>query len=448
MQMIPAFLRAGMAAVAAGLGWAGMAAETEAPGPPWAAIREQTFQTVWQTVNDSYFDATFGGVDWAAVGEKYRVKLPDAGDNEALRGLLQGMLGELRRSHFSIMPREMSVFTPEERSRVGTVGVEVAYTEGAVAISELAAESVARSAGLSPGDVIVKIGDQDLAALQAWLEQSDLSPARRGLYLAQLVGSSLRGPVGTSIRVEVRDSRGVGRECTLTFGDHVGEWSEPMGNFPSTPIFVRSHCGADGLAYLHFNVFARLAMKDIRALLRQVPADGGLVIDLRGNLGGIAVMASGISGWLSDRQFQLGTMQLRQGHIGFTVSPQTGAFLGPVAMLIDSNSASTSEIMAAGLQEAGRVRVFGESSPGSALPSVFKALPTGDLLQHAIADMQTPKGVLIEGRGVTPDETVRRTVADLANGRDPVREAAERWLNAERRKAAASPPAPPREGSP
>lgn len=114
------------------------------------------------------------------------------------------------------------------------------------------------------------------------------------------------------------------------------------------------------------------------------------------------------------------------------MSPQPRAFLGPVAILIDSDSVSTSEIMAAGLQEAGRARIFGEPSPGAALPSVFKALPTGDLFQYAIADLQTPRGILIEGHGVIPDQIVARTRTDLAAGRDPVLSAARRWLEAQR----------------
>jgi carboxyl-terminal processing protease len=175
-------------------------------------------------------------------------------------------------------------------------------------------------------------------------------------------------------------------------------------------------------------------MKEIRALLHAVPADGGLVIDLRGNGGGLTVMASGISGWLTDREFSLGTMHLRQGHLDFTVTPQRNAFLGPVAVLIDSGSASTSEIMAAGLQEVGRARIFGETSAGAALPSLFKALPTADLLQYAIADVQTPRGVLIEGRGVIPDEVVTTSLADLAAGKDPVRTAAEQWVKTERQR--------------
>ncbi len=73
-------------------------------------------------------------------------------------------------------------------------------------------------------------------------------------------------------------------------------------------------------------------------------------------------------------------------------------------------------------------RLFGERTAAAALPSLFRALPTGDLLQYAIADVRTPKGATIEGVGVEPDEVVRRTIADLTAGRDTVVEAATAWL--------------------
>jgi carboxyl-terminal processing protease len=91
-------------------------------------------------------------------------------------------------------------------------------------------------------------------------------------------------------------------------------------------------------------------------------------------------------------------------------------------------------VLAAGLQETGRARVFGEHSAGAALPSLFKALPTGDLFQYAVADVVTPHSSVLEGEGVTPDDVVLRTRADLAAGRDPVVEAARTWLNRERGK--------------
>jgi len=407
------------------------------PSPAeWAETREKTFGIVWDTVNEAYFDPTFGGVDWAAVREKYRTRLAEAGDKPALRKLLTAMLGELHRTHFSILPREMAVFTPGERTRIGTTGVKVVAVGDDVAVSEVRASSAGQRADLRPGDVILDIDGWKLEPISAYLKSAGIPPARSGLYLTQLATGRLQGAVGSTVKLDVRGVDGAERKAEMVVEAQEGDWSEPMGDYPSVPVECAYSMDADGLVSLRFNVFARQVMKGVRAALRFVPADGGLVIDLRGNPGGISVMASGISGWLSDRTYLMATMHLRQGHIGYTVNPQDNAFLGPVAVLIDCGSASTSEIMAAGLQEAGRARIFGEPSPGAALPSTFKSLPTGDLFQYAVGDFQTPHGLLIEGRGVQPDEVVRRTCADLAAGEDPALAAARRWIARERHKPA------------
>lgn len=405
----------------------------------WPEIRDQTFAIVWETVNASYHDPSFGGVDWAAVREKYQARLPEVPDKAALRHLLTAMLGELKHSHFSILPREMSVFTPAERVRIGTAGVDLALVEGEVTVLAARSSAPAGSSDLQPGDVVLAVDQVELKPLQSYLEQTGLPPARGGYYLTQMVDSRMRAAVGSTVGLRVRGTDGTARAVSVTVAAHEGAWSDPMGDFPSVPVECTVRADADGLVYLRFNVFTRQVMKSVRAALENVPPGGGLVIDLRGNPGGITIMASGISGWLSSRTYVLATMHMRQGHMGFTVTPQARAFLGSVAILIDAGSASTSEIMAAGLQEAGRARVFGETSAGAALPSNFKALPTGDLFQHAIADLQTPCGKLIEGQGVTPDETVRRTRADLLAGRDPMLEAARRWLNHERERGVARP---------
>ncbi|HEX8090456.1 MAG TPA: S41 family peptidase, partial [Blastocatellia bacterium] len=79
---------------------------------------------------------------------------------------------------------------------------------------------------------------------------------------------------------------------------------------------------------------------------------------------------------------------------------------------------------AAGIQELGRATVVGEPSMGAALPSQIIQLPTGARLQYAIADFKTPKGVLVEGRGVRPDVEVSLTRRALLEGRDSQLEAA------------------------
>jgi carboxyl-terminal processing protease len=104
-------------------------------------------------------------------------------------------------------------------------------------------------------------------------------------------------------------------------------------------------------------------------------------------------------------------------------------FDGPVALLVDGMTASTSEIFAAGLQDVARARVFGETTMGAALPALLERMPNGDLLMHAIADFLRPGGGRIEGHGVVPDEEVPLTREALAVDSDPPLEAALRWID-------------------
>ncbi|MDB6093672.1 MAG: Carboxyl-terminal processing protease [Verrucomicrobia bacterium] len=408
------------------------------PEADWPDVRERTFTEVWQTVNDTYCDPTFGGVDWAAMRVKYHAKLADSTDKAKLRDLLQSMLNELRRTHFAILPREAAVFTPAERTRIGTVGATFARVEGQIVVAKVHPGSPADLAGITPGQVVLGVNGFTMAQLGSWLTQAGMSESRSSFYLANYVTGWLRRPVGTEVQLALADAAGGAKEVKLTCAPHDGAWSEPLGNFPSLPLEMTTTRAPDGLAYLSFNLFTPSLMKGVRTFLRSLQPGDGLVIDLRGNGGGVTVMAPGISGWLTTKEFSLGGMSLRQGFMSFAVFPQEKAFTGPVAILIDSGSASTSEILAAGLQEEGRARIFGERSAGAALPSSFKTLPMGDLFQFAIADMKTPKGKVLEGEGVAPDQDVQRTRAGLAAGEDPVLSAANSWLDRERHAAPAN----------
>lgn len=394
----------------------------------WEAQRTETFRLVWHTVDDAYFDETFGGVNWRKAGEGYRDQLPAVANNEELRRLLQTMLGELGRTHFAILPREAAVFSPAERVRMGTTGVDVDGVEGAVVIVRVEPDSSGARAGLRAGTRLDRVNGMSVAAVAADLRAGKIDAARIGFYLRAIVEARLRGAVGTQVQMECTVPSGETQATTLTLEAHEGAWSEPVGNYPATPLQCETRRSENGIGYLRFNVFAPTLMKPIRTFLRGLKPADGLIIDLRGNPGGVSEMAAGLAGWLVERELSLGVMRLRKGTMSFGVYPQDGAFAGPVAILIDGRSASTSEILAAGLRDQGRARLFGERTAGAALPSLFRALPTGDLLQYAIADVRTPKGTMIEGVGVEPDEAVTRTIADLATARDMVMEAATAWL--------------------
>jgi carboxyl-terminal processing protease len=163
----------------------------------------------------------------------------------------------------------------------------------------------------------------------------------------------------------------------------------------------------------------------------------GIIIDLRGNPGGLAAMLMGISGHFVTERVSLGVMKTREGELRFVANPRlvnaagerVQAFGGPLAILVDSMSGSASECFAGGMQSIGRARIFGQTSMGQALPALFDRLPNGDLLIHAYGDFVTANGTRLEGRGVIPDESVPLERADLLAGRDRTVEAALAWID-------------------
>lgn len=414
-------------------------------GESWANVRKETLRVVWSVVNESHFDETFGGVNWRAAGERARDRLPEIDNNEQLQRLLQDMLGELGRSHFAILPREAAVLLPAERTRIGTTGIEVTWVEGEVVVAGVRADSAAARAGVKVGTKLRRVAGFDLREVAEAMRRMGVDDEERSRTLTGLASARLAAAVGSSIGLRGEDASGKPIELEVSSEANLGPWSEPLGNFPSMPLLCDSRREDDGTAYLKFNVFAPALMKPIRTFLRSLQGGDALVIDLRGNPGGVSDMAAGIAGLLIDRELALGEMRLRSGRMKFVAYPQERAFRGPVAVLIDGQSASTSEILAAGLRDQGRVRLFGESTAGAALPSAFRSLPNGDLLQYAIADLRTPEGRSIEGVGVEPDVRVRRTVEEIAGGRDTVLEAAVSWLT-ERRQPARRANAQPKEG--
>jgi carboxyl-terminal processing protease len=163
----------------------------------------------------------------------------------------------------------------------------------------------------------------------------------------------------------------------------------------------------------------------------------GIVIDLRGNPGGLAVMITGIAGHFVNDHLTLGIMKTKQSELTFKANPRlvnaagerVEPFAGPVAILVDGLTGSASECFSGGMQSLGRARVFGQTSMGQALPALFDRLPNGDVLIHAWGDFVTGTGVRIEGQGVVPDEPVSLTRQALLEGRDTTLERALAWID-------------------
>jgi carboxyl-terminal processing protease len=403
--------------------------------PPERARDVASFDHVWTTIHDRHFDPTFGGLDWKAVRAELRPKVLAAKNSDEARAVLQELIGRLKLTHFAIMPARPETDADAASDKAddghGSVGIEIRPLGADIVVTAVVAGGPAAKAGVKPGWIVESVGGKEvkkvLAPVRADHEGSSLLPLEEvGTVLGGLVGK-----VGGTVEVTFRDGRGKAQKKKLGRVAAAGTVTQ-FGHMPPLAVeYEAKRVGPKGaVAYVRLSLFfdpARILplwQKDVAAL----GDTKGLVLDLRGNPGGLGGMAMGMSGWLVKDVATLGVMKSRESDLKFVVNPQATPYAGPVAILVDELSASTSEILAAGLQDLGRARVFGRRTPGAALPSQVEQLPSGDFFQYAVATYVSSGGRTLEGNGVVPDETVALDRKTLLAGKDAVLDAALRWI--------------------
>jgi carboxyl-terminal processing protease len=409
------------------------------------ALALATFDSAWSRIHNSYYDSTFKGISWTGVRDELRPRVQAARTEEEVRGVIREMLGRIGDSHFALIPREAyDVIEPaadgDEAAVPGDAGVELRLVEGAITISRVQDGGAAQAAGVRPGWVLEAVDGREV---QPWLDalgalQGEAAQSAGRLSVLGRAGALLHGGEGQTIRARFRDGRNAAVERELTLRPVAGE-AVRFGNLPTMHLQVQSdRVQQDGgcVGVVRFTLWMA-AMRDAwERAMDDFAGCRGIVVDLRGNPGGVGGLVMGASGAFLDRSVALGVMKTRQNELRFVSIPRrvtrdaraTQPFAGPVAILVDEMSMSTSEIFAAGMQGVGRARLFGERTPGMALPALMLRLPNQDVLYHAIANFLGPNGERIEGRGAVPDERVPLTRADLLAGRDRPLQAALDWI--------------------
>lgn len=428
---------------------AGAVEVAEAPSRPMS--REEAvhiFDSAWSRIGNSYYDTTFGGRSWDGVREEFLPRAEAAGTEARLREVIQDMLDGIGDSHFALIPREAADALDPSAMAEGTtdvvvpgdLGMEVRVVEGLVTVVQVEEGAPAAAAGIQPGWVLEGVGERSFQTALATLREME-SPIQRTLAQIQIsmgVNGALQGPAGSELELTFRDPAGDSRTLALTRREAPGELIR-MGNLPTLLARLeheRVDTPAGCVGVIRMGIWLAPLSAAFDRAVNELRDCQGMVLDLRGNLGGVGGMVMGAAGHFVDEVVPLGIMRSRGVEMRFVTNPRrvdpqgnpVEVFDGPVAVLVDGLSMSTSEIFAAGMQAVGRARIFGTPTPGQALPSALVRLPNGDVLQHAIADFTTPDGTRIEGRGVIPDEEVPLTLDLLLEGGDPALDAALRWI--------------------
>ena len=404
------------------------------------------FDVVWETVRDTHWDPDLNGVDWDAARAQYRPRVQAARTMPVARAAMRDMLNLLGQSHFRILAGNFVLKQPQtaaspsaeataEQASVtvsGALGFQVRVFGDQALVTRVPPGLPAAEAGVRLGWELVAVNDQIVAACLKRVSGAQADATERLVSERSFAANRLlKANVGERVDLTFETPEGVRMIREL-------QAVEPPGHLASfgyiTPVHVQFEARriAEGhVGYVRFNVF--LDPESIMPAFEQAIGDfadcDGVILDLRGNPGGIGAMAMGMAGFfLSERGSSLGSMQLRESTLDFVVLPRPRSYAGRLAILIDELSASTAEILAGGLQDLGRARLFGRRTAGAVLPSQIRDLPNGDRLQYAVANYLRSDGRALEKLGVTPDQVVIPTRAQLAAGKDPVLEAAQAWI--------------------
>ena len=401
----------------------------------------ETFQAVWTIVRDSHFDPAFDRARWDRIGEELRPKAESAKTPGELRAVLSDMLGRLGLSHFAIIPSTPD--SPADRTDLSAhPGFDVRLIDQQLVVTEVDRDAAA--AGVKTGWIVQAIGGTESASLLKEITDG-VSPQVAQVEAWRIAVTRLRGPANTAADVTFVDGAGAVVKKNIQRRFDTGE-PVTVGTLPTMFVRVTSSTAATPrgakAGVIGFNVWMTAVDREFQSAIDRFRTADGIVIDLRGNPGGLAGMIMGLAGHFVGERATLGVMTTKDARqpLRFNANPRLVSasgqrvepYAGPVAILVDGLTGSASECFTGGLQSLGRARVFGQTSMGRALPALFDRLPNGDVLIHAWGDFVTGTGVRIEGRGVVPDEPVALTRTALLDGRDPVLERALAWIDTAR----------------
>jgi len=399
-----------------------------------------TFDSLWSKVAKTYVDTAFVSGTWIRVRDSLRPRAAAITSRTELDSLLKETLSNIPDSHFYIIPASVAgdALPSNPADGRGTTGVAVRMAGERVVVWRVEPGSSGALAGVVPGQVVKRVGEKEVKSSISRIEALPEKARQRAISeMLHGLNGQLSPAVADTVVVDLVNPA---LTRSLVAAPAQGRVSQ-FGNLPPIAGLVRvarmplaSGSGCVGL--IAFNIWLPALGGDLEKAVDSVRTCSGVVVDLRGNPGGVGAMVMGFGGYFVDSALSLGTMRTRQVTLRFAINPrrsrddgsQRAPFTGPLAILVDPMTASTSEIFATGMQRIGRARVFGEKSAGAALPALMERLPSGDVFVHAVADFTDPDGMRVEGAGVVPDEIVLLSEKALKAGRDTALEAAMRWI--------------------
>lgn len=294
-----------------------------------------------------------------------------------IQGAIEGIINTLHDPHTEYMsPERLEDFNISLDGEYVGIGLQLQPGEHFPVVVGVIANTPAEKAGLKINDQIIKVDSTNIADQPL-----------------DLVVQKIRGPQGTSVKLTIRREGTADFELSLTRADI---------DMPTVSWEILD----DGAGYIRINKFGTGTSNEVRTAVTKIKQQGatGLILDLRGNPGGILEEAVRVtSNFVPSGKLVVSTKD-KNGTLQEHETSGEAIGLGMrIAVLVDSHSASAAEILAGALQDYRAATLIGSATYGKGTVQIVIPLRAGGALKVTVAEYHTPKGRTINGIGLEPD---------------------------------------------
>jgi C-terminal peptidase (prc) len=338
---------------------------------------------------------------WTLVHQNYVDQPVD--NTKLVQGAITGMMNALGDPHTGYStPLETTDLNNSLQGAFDGIGAYVDTKGAYLTITATIPGYPAAKAGLQSGDQIIAVNGEDVTGMDPDIVRL----------------TKVMGPAGTSVQLTIQRT-GVDKPLEFTITrEHI------------VIPFVTSKMLANNIAYIQITQFGETAASDFHTQLSQLMAQNpaGLVLDLRNNPGGYLTAAIAIASEFIDHGVIVSEKNSDGSKTPYNATSGGLATSIPMVVLVNGNSASASEIVSGAIQDDGRGKLVGELTYGKGSVQEYFPLNDGGLARITVAKWLTPNGRTIDKIGLTPDQVVALTQADITAGLDPQLDAALKLL--------------------
>lgn len=357
---------------------------------------QKLFDNTWSEIKNNYYDPSLNRQVWYRWKEHYRGKIKTEADAKVA---IDTMLASLDDPYSKYMDKnEYSEQNSSIASKIVGIGVNITSISGKITVINVMDGSPAQGANLQPNDIIFAVDDKEIS----------------GMPIAE-VANLVKGKENTTVDITIlRNNEKINKKITRK----------------EIKIKTVKSTVDKNIGIIEISTFVSVTTpNDFLEALEKTQNTKGLILDLRGNTGGLLPNAVFIAN-LFIPEGNIVSIVGRDGY-KFDINAQALDFKinKPLVILVDGNSASASEILSGALKDYKRAVLLGTKTYGKGMVQKVIPLQNETGLNLTIAKYLTPKGTDINKKGIEPDYKVEFTINDLKNQNDVQLATAKNILN-------------------